>query len=80
MWESSLNKNNGIHLSCYSFMEDDLLIGRMGRYKLRAFPSAVAQGGLESPGLLAPGSPSLFRPCFLAACTWPGLQCRGPSS
>lgn len=25
MWESSLNKNNSIHLSCCSFMEDNLL-------------------------------------------------------
>ena len=42
--------------------------------------ATVAQGYPESPCLLAPGSPSLVRPCYSAVCKGSWLWCWWPSN
>ena len=51
-----------------------------GRQPSKRSPQPSPKVARKAPASWLLGSPSLFRPCFSAACTWPGLQCWGPSS
>lgn len=53
-----------------------------GRWENEAkrWEAIFAQGYPETSSLLAPGSHSLSRPCYSAACKWPRLQCLGQSN